>query len=164
MSPFSIVLRLAFLFLFVPSTILCGAEVAKIETRFIRLTLDPATGYCEVLDKEAGVTWQPDPHQTRFGELILDARRDSQNLNLTRCTVRTEGTDLLVAFSPIISRQMDILRVRVKTLPDERSLEFSYEGDSELDIDQISLLEDLLGTTDQGKGYVIVPVREGLLI
>src|ERR1043165_5559905 len=84
----------ACIFLALSSAILCGAEVATIETSFIRLTVDPATGYCEVLDKEAGVTWQPDPHQTRFGELTVDARRDSQTFNLTRCTARTEGADL----------------------------------------------------------------------
>src|SRR5258708_1328935 len=149
---------------FLSSAVLGGAEVAKIETRYLRLTLSPDTGYCEVLDKDAGVTWRPASQQARFGELILDARRDSQRCNLTNCSVRTEGTDLVASFSPVISRRGDILRVRVKMLPDQRSLEFSYEADPELEVDSVMLLEDLLGTTDQAKGYVIVPVREGLLV
>ena len=161
--PFSNVAQLAVLFLFVRSATL-GAEVVKIETRFIRLMLDPATGYCEVLDKEAGVTWRPDPQHARFGELALDTRRNSQRFSLTNCTVSPQGTDLLASFSPVVSRPMDILRVRVKMLPDQRSLEFSYEADPELECDQISLLEDLLGTTDTAKGYVLIPVREGLLV
>ena len=158
-APFSLV---AWLFVLFP--LLCGAQVAKIETRYLRLTLDPSTGYCEVLDKEAGVTWRPDPAHARFGEVLMDAHRDSQRFSLTNCAVRTEGNDLLASFIPIVTRPADILRVRVKMLPDQRSLEFSYEADPELEVDRISLLEDLLGTTDVGKGYVIVPVREGLLI
>ncbi|HTL56258.1 MAG TPA: DUF5696 domain-containing protein [Candidatus Limnocylindrales bacterium] len=159
-----IVVRFGFLLAFLPAAVLYGAEAPKIETRFIRLTLDPGTGHCEVLDKEAGVTWRPDPKHARFGEVTLDARRDSQSFNLEKCTVSSEGTDLLAAFSPVTSRRADILRVRVKTLPDQRSLEFSYEADPELEVDRVSLLEDLLVTTDTGKGYVIVPVREGLLV
>jgi hypothetical protein len=138
--------------------------VATIETRYLRLTLSPATGYCEVLDKEAGVTWRPDAQHTRFGEVTLDARRDSQRFSLTNCSVGTEGNDLVASFSPVIARRWDLLRVRVRTLPDQRSLEFSYEPDSQLEVDRISLLEELLGTTDVAKGYVVVPVREGLLV
>ena len=40
----------------------------------------------------------------------------------------------------------------------------SYQADEALQVTSISLLEDLLGATDAGKGYVIVPVREGLLV
>jgi hypothetical protein len=151
------------LVLFLSSFVLCGAEVATIETPYIRLTLS-ATGYCEVLDKEAGVTWRPDPSNTRFGEVSLDARRDSQRFSLTNCTVNSEGTDLVASFSTAMIRKWDLVRVRIRTLPDQRALEFSYEADDALEVDQISLLQDLLGTTDAAKGYVIVPVREGLLV
>src|SRR5436190_8922210 len=145
-------------------TPVCGAEVAKIETPYIRLTLSQASGYCEVLDKEAGVTWRPDAQHTRFGEVTLDARRDSQRFSLTNCTISSEGTDLVAAFSPVLARKWDLLRVRVRTLPDQRTLEFSYEADAQLEVDRLSLLEDLLGATDAAKGYVVVPVREGLLV
>jgi hypothetical protein len=154
----------AWLVLFLPSAVLRGAEVAKIETPYIRLTLSPATGYCEVLDKEAGVTWRPDPSSTRFGEVTLDARRDSQRFGLTNCTVNSEGTDLVASFSTAMVRKWDLVRVRIRTLPDQRTLEFSYEADDPLEVDQISLLQDLVGTTDLAKGYVVVPVREGLLV
>src|SRR5262245_57881986 len=146
------------------SAAFCGAEVAKIETPFIRLTLSPATGYCEVLDKEAGVIWRPDSQNPRFGEVTLDARRDSQRFSITNFTVNSEGTDLVASFSTAMARKWDLVRVRVRTLPDQRTLEFSYEADDALEIDQISLLQDLLGTTDLAKGYVVIPVREGLLV
>ena len=163
-SLISIVARFAWIVFPLITSALCGAEAAKIETPYIRLTLSPDSGYCEVLDKTAGVTWRPGPAHARFGEVTLDAERQSQHFSLTNCAVRTEGNDLLASFVPVVTRPADILRVRVKMLPDQRSLEFSYEADRELEVDSITLLDDLLGTTDVSKGYVLVPVREGLLV
>src|SRR5690242_20549292 len=114
----SIVVCFVCLVLPLANTAVHGAEPAKIDTPYIRLTISPETGYCEVLDKEAGVTWRPDSAATRFGTVTLDARRDSQTFNLAQCTVNTEGADLVASFSPKISRKWDLVRIRVKTLPD----------------------------------------------
>jgi hypothetical protein len=54
--------------------------------------------------------------------------------------------------------------VLARALPDQRTLELSYEEDNELQIENVSLLDHLLDVTDDQQGYVVVPVREGLLV
>ncbi len=139
-------------------------QPTKIETRYLRLTLSGITGHCEILDKETQVIWRPPPEQTRFGEATLFLRNEPRQVNLAACEARASGDELLAVFHPLESDPTVLLKVKIRALPDQRTLELSYEPDRELDVDHLTLLEGLFGTTDRANGYVLVPVREGLLI
>ena len=85
-------------------------------------------------------------------------------MELARCDVESEGRSLVASFHPLSEQPTATLRVRLQALPDQETLEVSYQADDALQVTSISLLEDLLAATDAAKGYVIVPVREGLLV
>jgi len=141
----------------------CAVETATIETTFFRFSLS-SEGHCEILDKEAQVTWQSATNINRFGIVTCNSHEESRRVSLSRCGLFSLGNELDAAFQPLASRPLTRLHVFARALPDQRTLEFSYQEDNELEIESVSLLEDVLGATDSGKGYVVVPVREGLLI
>jgi len=139
-------------------------QPAKLETRFLRFTLSGITGHCEILDKEAQSIWRPPAEQTRFGEVTIGTRGETRPVNLVGCEVATSANELVAIFHPLTNDRTVLLRVKVRVLPDQRTLEFTYEPDRELDVDQITILEGVFGTTDRANGYLLVPTREGLLI
>ncbi len=144
-----------------PSTRLLAAEI---ETPFIRFTLSPADGHCEVLDKRANVTWGQESHQRGFGEIVVAAEGKPRHEALGACVIQSEPGELLASFHPLSAEPAAELRVRVRALADQKTLEVSYNADEALHLQSIKLLGGLLQVTGAGKGYVVVPVREGLLI
>ena len=137
---------------------------AKIETPFFRLTLSEATGHCDILDKRTGILWCAGTNQARFGEATLQVGGKPRRVELARCDVESQGAGLVATFHPLSEQPAAALRVRMHALPDRRTLEARYEADESLQVTSISLLEDMFAATDAAKGYVVVPVREGLLV
>ena len=140
------------------------ASPAALETSRCLFQLDPANGGYELLDKRAGVTWRSNPFQPRFGEVTAIVDGKSQRFPLAACEVRQVGKTLELIFRPVPAQPAATLRVTVQALPDKRTLEFTYASTPALGVERVRLLEDALWTTDTDKGYVVVPVREGLLI
>ncbi len=55
---------------------LCAQDLSgpeTIETPFFRFTLWGADGHCEMIDKEANVTWRAEANPARFGQVTLRA-------------------------------------------------------------------------------------------
>jgi Family of unknown function (DUF5696) len=71
---------------------------------------------------------------------------------------------LELTFHPVQEDPAAWLRVRVRRDTDEKSLTFSYEAAESLEVESVRLLDDALWVTDSDKGYLAVPVREGMLI
>jgi hypothetical protein len=140
-----------------------AAETASIETPYFRFTMS-SEGRCEILDKEAQATWLPDSNVTRFGVLTLNFHEEPLHVNLTRCDLRSFSNEFEASFQPFTSRPLTRFHVFARAFPDQRTLEIGYQEDDELEIGSVALLEDVLGVTDSGKGYVVVPVREGLMV
>ncbi len=155
----SLVLLLCTGILLAPRPSLLGAQI---ETPFIRLTLSPADGHCEVLDKRANVTWGREA--SGFGEVVVMSEGKPRHLDLAACAIQSERDELLASFHPLRVEPQAELRVRVRALADQKTLEVSYNADEALHLESIKLLGGLLQVTDTGKGYVVVPVREGLMI
>lgn len=137
---------------------------AQIETPFLRFTLSSSNGACEILDKQSGVTWHNRVASPRFGWMKLNVHEQIRRVELGACDVNANGNELRAAFQPFSSRPLTLLHVIVRTLPDQKTLEFSYQEDDEMEIESVSLLDDVLGVTDTTQGYALVPVREGLLV
>ena len=134
------------------------------ETPFLRFTLWPETGFCELLDKRAHLARTNDPLHPRLGRLLLYVHGSPRHLELSRCQVQNTGDALMLLFRPIPDQPLNILRVWVRPLADQKTLQVSYQQDDELDVENLSLFGDLLRTAAAGKGYLAVPCREGLLI
>jgi hypothetical protein len=137
---------------------------AAIETPFFRFTLSGADGRCEIVDKQAGVTWRAEATQARFGQVTLQGANEPRRVDLGRCAVTAADNELVASFEPLEAQPAAGLRVRARALPDQRTLELSYEADQGLEVASVTLAEDVLGVTDSAKGYVVVPAREGLLV
>lgn len=141
-----------------------AAEVRSIETPRLRFTLSPGTGQYELTDKPAAVTWKSNPYQPRLGEVTINADGKSRRLNLGACRIEKAGDGLVATFAPLAEKPDAKLRVQVRPLAGNRTLEFAFAADPALAVESIRLLDDALWTTDADQGYIVVPVREGLLI
>jgi hypothetical protein len=133
-------------------------ERIEFETAHLRFRLAPATGAYEIVDKDGGVTWRSTPYHARFGEATVLVGGKPKRLPLERPEARRAGDGVEAAFLP--APQARVL-VRVRPLPDGRTLEFSWEGAA---VESLRLLEDALWITSEDKGCAVVPVREGLLV
>jgi len=136
----------------------------KLETPFFRFGIWEPTGRCEALDKRTGVVWAGDTNLARLGEVTLQVGGKPRRVELTDCKLEKESASLVANFHPLSEQPAATLRVRMHVLPDQKTLEVDYEADDALTVSSISLLEDMFAATDAGKGYVVVPVREGLLV
>jgi len=135
-----------------------------VETAFFRFTVSGADGNCELLDKAANVTWRPPANHIRFGEVALEVYGKTRRVDLAACGIASSGNEFALSFHPYRSDPTTGLRVWARPLTDQKTLEISYQEDREISVDSIALLGDMMGATDAGKGYVVVPAREGLLV
>jgi hypothetical protein len=146
---------------------LCAATAqpakAQLETSFLRFTVHP-DDTCELLDKQAAVSWHGDDQLKRFGHLTLQAGGKQLHADLAHGHYELRSGRLFATFEPVPDNPGLKLRATVRVLPDKKSLEIDYQADPALKVENISLLDNLVTVTDSGKGYVVVPVREGLLI
>jgi len=82
-------------------------------------------------------------------------------VTLTRPSILEIADAVTLEFHPL-TNQPGTVRVTVAKLADGRTLEFNYAANTTLQLESIRLLDQVLWTT--GDGYVVVPVREGLLV
>jgi hypothetical protein len=134
----------------------------QIDTKWLRFSISPSDGRCELLDKEANVTWSSATNH--FGWLTAKVGGKSARFELAGCEVSKLRDGLLARFKPFPHEPRGELRVRIQSLPDRRGLELDYEVPERAEIQEISLADGLISVTDTGSGYVLVPAREGLLI
>lgn len=136
-----------------------------LESKFLRFTITAITGHCEILDKQTQVSWGSSQPDRPFGMINLKLDGHSSRHELSRCevTLRDSKRTLTASFHPATNNPAAV-RIEFQILQDQRTLQVSYEADPGLEIENISPLANVLTTTDSGKGYLVVPVREGLLI
>ncbi len=144
-----------------PSTF---APAPAVTTTYLEFRLDPANGRYELVDKQARVTWRSNPFQPRFGEVTVIVDGKSQRCPLAACDVRQVGRTLELTFRPVTSHPQAALQVTITALSDGRTLDLAYDAAPSLTVERVRLLDDALWTTGADQGYVVVPVREGLLI
>jgi Family of unknown function (DUF5696) len=140
-----------------------AAETGTVETPFFRFTVH-AEGNCELLDKRANVTWGSATNHARFGEGTIEVFGRPRHIELHACEIKPNGNEVALTFHPSMKDRSAALNVWVRAWPDAQTLQVSYQEDHYVYIDSLALLGDLLTATDAGHGYVLVPVREGLLV
>jgi hypothetical protein len=137
---------------------------AKLVTPFLTLTIDSDTGRFRIEERESGLVWQSNPQQARFGEVVVREDGKDRAVNLTECVVEVAGQVLTATFRPLPERPRAWLYVRMGAIEGGRSMEIRYEASAELDVRSIRLLDEACWVTDAEAGYVVVPVRAGLLV
>lgn len=161
----SVAASLALLFLLAPGPGRAAEWSPRlVDTPAFRFRIQPETGRYEILDKQAGVTWQSNPWQARFGEVVLWAGGKQTRAPLSACDARADGDGLELVFHPLAAKPDGAVRVRVRPAGGGQALEFDYEADSALNVESARLLDDALWCSDATRGYAVVPAREGLCV
>jgi len=140
-----------------------SADVVKVESGRFRFTV-AADGSSELWDKRAQVAWRSPTNSPHLGTATLIVDGKPRRVELSRPELEFKSNGIQATFHPVTAQPSLALRVRARAWPDDKTLEISYRADEGLKVESISLFEHLLGVTDSAKGYVVVPVREGLLI
>jgi len=131
-----------------------------LESPHIEVTVS-GNGSYRVLDKRTQVNWDPNPYVPRLGSVTLRLGDRRLHLPLDRFELTRENGGLRMRYR--YSKEVE-LTVKLRPLEDGCTLELSYEPGEGLDVENLRLLEDALWITDAEEGYVVVPVREGLMI
>ncbi|HTL18330.1 MAG TPA: DUF5696 domain-containing protein [Patescibacteria group bacterium] len=139
-----------------------AAEVS-IDTAAFRFSIAAETGHCEILDKKSQITWGAQDRDSSFGTVTLKNGEKTERMPLGRCEVSaTEKTACAATFHPLPERPETFVRVRFQTRADLSELQVSYETSPGLQIESLTPFAQLVRVSDSG--YIVVPVREGLLI
>ena len=141
-----------------------SGEVVSIESEFVKFSISPESGcYC-FLDKQSNVAWYSNPYAERMGEAAIRIDERSQRVPLRDFQAHQEGNTIRLLYRHEEEDAVAGLAIRMELLPDGRTAEVSYEPGRGTEIEEIRLLDESLCVTDADGGYMLVPVRLGLLI
>jgi len=148
----------------VASCALCFGQAAPvaIETPSFRFEVSAADGSYRLTDKAAGVTWSS--AAGRFGQISVVENGKPVRYPLVAFEAGGARNARTLTFHPIPNRSDAWVRISVNAGQDNRSLDLAYEAAPGLKIEDIRLLDEAFSIAAADKGYVLVPVREGLLI
>ncbi|MQY80198.1 MAG: hypothetical protein GH151_13585 [Bacteroidetes bacterium] len=133
-------------------------------TSKLNFSMSPTNGAFQITDRLTKTIWHSNPFQTCFGGGVLTVEGKSTPVILSQCVIQQKGNSLIAIFHPLTSQPSAALRITIQPGLVANSLNFSYEADPSLTVERIRLLDNALWTTDVEKGYVVIPIREGLLI
>jgi hypothetical protein len=137
---------------------------AAIDTPAYRFEVSSGGSY-RLTDKAAGVTWSS--AAGRFGQISVVVDGKSVRYPLGAFAAGGARNARTLTFHPIPNRPDEWVRIAASVAAagrDNRSLDLSYEASPGLKIADIGLLDETFAIDASDKGYVVVPVREGLLI
>lgn len=138
-------------------------ETLALRTDRLALEVQPSSGRWAITDLRTSTRWESNPAQARFGEVTIENKGQRTVLSLDKCDAKTDGRTMRLSFNPAPDDQTTWIRVNLRVVrPD--TIEFTYETAPGLAVSSIRLLDRAMWITDRDKGYVLVPVREGLLI
>jgi len=129
-----------------------------IENEYLSLMVSDETGSWRLFDKRSEVLWES--RLDRFGLASIKTEDGNSVIELILDYIVREGELLRLSFHNQIGR----LALNVTIKLEKQSIEFSYESTKEIAIENITLLDDSLVMKDVDSGYLLVPVRLGLLI
>jgi hypothetical protein len=89
---------------------------------------------------------------------------EAQTLLLIPDFVSLEGNSVRLAFHPNSGNAELALMATLTLMPDGETIDVSYATTGNADIENVKLLDNALPITDVDAGYLLVPVRLGLLL
>lgn len=143
---------------------LCFGQAAPIviETPAFRFEASATDGSYRLSDKAAGVIWSS--ATGRFGQISVMENGKPVRYPLAAFDAGGVRNARTLTFHPIPDRSDAWVRASVNAGGDTRSLDLAYEAAPGLKIEDVRLLDEAFSIAAADKGYVVVPVREGLLI
>jgi hypothetical protein len=135
-------------------------EGEVLESPYVRFEISKDGSY-SVTDKRTGVVWRSNPYVKRFGSATVEVGGMTKWLSLDGFEMFNTGESVRMSYK---HKGEEVGLTIVVRLLDDETLEFSYEAADGLKVERIRLLEDAFWETDADRGYMVVPVREGLLI
>jgi len=140
-----------------------AAKPVVLATSGFRFQCNPESGSYQICDRETGQIWQSNPYRLRFGEMTVWIAGKQQHLDLSRCQAETVPNGLDLTFRPVAEQPDAYVRVLLRSGLAGKALDISYQAEG-FSVESLRLLDDALWAADKPSGYVVVPVREGLLI
>ncbi|MEM1607178.1 MAG: hypothetical protein QXW55_04570 [Candidatus Bathyarchaeia archaeon] len=133
-----------------------------LDSPFIRLEVFRDDSY-RILDKQTRTVWCSNPYIKRFGSASLCVDDGTLNVSFNNFDpIESDGRNIRMIYR---LKEVDAeVRFNISLLDDDRSLGFSYEARGKISVDSLRLLDDGFWITDADKGYMVVPVREGLIV
>lgn len=141
-----------------------SGEVVSIESEFIRFSISSKNGCYYFLDKQSNVTWHSNPFEDRMGEASIRVDGESQQIPLRDFQAHQEDKSIRLSCRQGEGDNAIELTIRIELMPDGRTAQVSYESGRRTEVEEIRLLDQSLWVTDADDGYMLVPVRLGLLI
>jgi hypothetical protein len=136
-------------------------KIVSLESSYIKCEVSTEGSY-KITDKVTGISWYSNPYIKRLGVATIKMKDKTLYFSLNKFEIHKADGSIRMKYR--LDKEEIMLTINVKLLDDEKTLEFSYEIEEGLEVENIRLLEDGLWLTDAEDGYIIVPVREGLLI
>ncbi|MBM3242196.1 hypothetical protein FJZ31_38500 [Candidatus Poribacteria bacterium] len=137
----------------------------RLESPKVALSVLKETGAWSLLDKRTGVVWSSNPQATRLGEVTLRTKSgETQNLPLIPDFVCQEENSVRLMFHPDCGDTGLTLMAKLTLMPDGETIDVSYTTTGSSEIEEVKLLDNALSIMDSDSGYLLIPVRLGLLI
>ncbi|MCL6628097.1 MAG: hypothetical protein K6U00_00675 [Armatimonadetes bacterium] len=132
---------------------------ATMENQFLSIDVN-SSGRYSILDKRSGVTWRSSPYVDRFGQAVVTTGQEPLTIDLRDFVIlqQKNALHLMHNFSGTSDRIEVILELKANTL------RMSYHVIGSTALESINLLDNALWTTDEDRGYAVVPTRVGALI
>ena len=135
-------------------------EIISIESEFVKFSISPESGCYSFMDKQSDVVWSSNPYTERMGEVAVKIDDKSKRMPLSGFQAHAESNTIRLLYH----KEDTEFTIRIELLPDGRTAEISYEPARGTEIEDIRLLDESLWVTEEEQGYMLVPVRLGLLI
>ncbi|MFA4028681.1 MAG: hypothetical protein GDYSWBUE_000706 [Candidatus Fervidibacterota bacterium] len=135
-------------------------EPIELQSEFASLRICGRTGAYEVVDKRSGVRWFSNPYVARFGEATFAIGGTDKRVELNKFASRLISANAIeLRYLPSDGEPSVVIRLELKG----EELEVSYEADG-TQVRSVRLLDSSFFVGDADDGYIIVPVRLGMLI
>jgi hypothetical protein len=130
----------------------------------VKFSMSPVNGAYLIKENLTKTIWHSNPFTRCFAEAVLTVDGTSTPVVMSKCQIQKNANSLVATFNPLDNKPGFAIRVTVQPGATPNSFAFSYDADSDVPLENISLLSKSLWTTDTEKGYVVTPTREGLFI
>ncbi|MCX7778357.1 MAG: DUF5696 domain-containing protein, partial [Armatimonadetes bacterium] len=135
-------------------------EPIEIQSEFVTIRVCGRTGAYEVLDKRTNVKWFSNPYEARFGEATVAIGGADRKVVLNKFASRLVGANTIeLRYLPTNGEPSIAIQLELKG----ETIEVSYEA-AGAQVRNIRLLDSAFFVGDADNGYIIMPVRLGMLI
>jgi hypothetical protein len=140
------------------------SAIYAIENEYVKFEVSQDDGSYKVTDKKSGIVWESNPMKKRFGEAVFTFSDKRYTSDLSKCEIEKSENSINLTFAPIPDQKSALIKINLEIEKPGNVLGISYESSPNIQIERINLLDNGFGVKDSENGYLIVPVREGLII